>query len=72
MNLISLQGERWDELCVRAYGNVTQQTMNALRAANAEAARQSVGFTLPAGLTIIAPDMPLRATTGVEIAPWQR
>jgi hypothetical protein len=27
--LVSIQGERWDALCVRAYGSVTQQAINA-------------------------------------------
>lgn len=71
MTLTSIQGERWDELCVRAYGSVTQQAMNTLRAANAEAARHS-GFTLPAGLVITVPTISVQATTTVEIAPWQR
>lgn len=70
--LVSIQGERWDTLCVRAYGFVTQQAINALRSANQDAARRTEGFVLPAGLVITAPSTAAQAITPVELAPWQR
>lgn len=72
ITLISIQGERWDTLCVRAYGSVTQQAINALRRANQDAARRTEGFVLPAGLAITVPSMAAQAITPVELAPWQR
>ncbi|TNI52951.1 tail protein X [Aeromonas dhakensis] len=70
--LVSIQGERWDTLCVRAYGFVTQQAINALRSANQDAARRTEGFVLPAGLVITVPSTAAQAITPVELAPWQR
>ncbi|AUZ76239.1 MULTISPECIES: tail protein X [Aeromonas] len=71
--LTSLQGERWDALCVRAYGSLTQPALNGLRAANPDAARRSAGFVLPAGLILnVPPISEQEAITPVELAPWQR
>ncbi|MNF28222.1 Phage Tail Protein X [compost metagenome] len=70
--LVSVQGERWDALCQRAYGSVTQQSLDTLRAANVGACRLTVGFVLPPGLVITVPPLERGAITPVEIAPWQR
>lgn len=70
--LISIQGERWDTLCQRAYGTVTQSSLDALRAANVEACHLTVGFVLPPGLVITVPPLARGAITPVELAPWQR
>lgn len=73
MNLVSQEGERWDSLCQRAYGSVSQSALNALRAANVEAARASLGFVLPAGMVITVPALSTTASSSVvEVAPWQR
>lgn len=72
MMLTSLQGERWDTLCIRAYGAVSQALLMQLRQANPHAARLSDGFVLPAGLAIDVPELKGVSTRVVEIAPWQR
>lgn len=68
----SLQGERWDQLCYRAFGVSSEAGVTALRDANPDAVAQSDPFVLPAGLLIMIPDITLTVVEVVEVAPWQR
>ena len=70
--IVSIQGERWDQLCNRAYGVSTQAGVTALREANPDARSSTDPFILPAGLSLSVPDISVSGASVVEVAPWQR
>ncbi|WP_108945617.1 tail protein X [Shewanella halifaxensis] len=71
--IISIQGERWDQVCQRAYSQQSEAMVTQVREANVELARQ-YSFALPAGVRITLPKLPktINQPTTVSIAPWQR
>lgn len=68
----SIQGERWDQLCVRVYGAVTEEAVLALRHANTALVDASGPFLLPAGGLVNIPEITVSNTEVEEVAPWQR
>ncbi|MFV0261374.1 MAG: tail protein X [Kluyvera sp.] len=70
----SIQGERWDQLCYRVYGMVTEDAVMQLRHANRAVTSGNAPFLLPAGALLNVPEIAIEMLTVdvVEVAPWQR
>lgn len=59
------QGERWDTLAYRYYGDVSE--MNRLIDANPHLPMAEV---LPVGQTLIVPVITVKQTTQADLPPW--
>lgn len=68
--LIARQGERWEQLCYRAYAATNQSLVNTLFDANRELTRQMEGFEFQGGETVVIPAMTVSNTVSVEAPPW--
>lgn len=68
----SIQGERWDQLCLRVYGAVTEEAVLELRHANMALVNRSEPFLLPAGELVNIPEITVSHVEVEEVAPWQR
>ncbi|MCY1697159.1 tail protein X [Lelliottia sp. SL45] len=71
-NTHSLQGERWDQLCYRIYGAVSEEAVISLRHANPAVVKAQTGFVLPAGYPVTVPELTVENVVTEEVAPWQR
>lgn len=71
--LFAIDGERWDTLCLRAYGVATPEMVKQLRTHNRELVRLH-SFVLPGGAQVLVPEQNIKAQahTVIELAPWQR
>lgn len=68
--LIARQGERWEQLCYRAYQANSQALVDALFEANRELTRQMNRFEFQGGETVIIPAVTVSNTVSVEAPPW--
>ncbi len=68
--LIARQGERWEQLCYRAYTATNQKLVDALFEANRELTRQMTGFTFQGGEQVNVPAVKVVNTVYVERPPW--
>lgn len=68
--LIARQGERWEQLCFRAYQANSQALVDALFDANRELTRQMTRFEFQGGETVVIPAMTVSNTVSVEAPPW--
>lgn len=65
--------ERWDQLCYRAYGSVSQSQVNALREANRDIATKMQGFTFAGGERIDVPAIDTKTVEETEERPpWAK
>ncbi|UJZ95038.1 tail protein X [Photobacterium damselae subsp. damselae] len=73
MILYAIDGERWDQICFRAYKQSTSSLTKLIRDSNIEVVRK-YSFTLPAGTAVFIPNKPEQSSSVVQIglAPWQR
>lgn len=73
MILYAIEGERWDQVCLRAYQQSSETLTKLIRNHNTDIVRQ-FSFTLPAGIPINIPAKPKQSSTvkPVGLAPWQR
>ncbi len=68
--LIARQGERWEQLCYRAYSTTNQALVDALFDANRELTRTMATFTFSGGETVNIPAVKVVNTVNVEMPPW--
>ncbi len=68
--LIARQGERWEQLCYRAYSATNQKLVDALFEANRELTRSMTNFTFSGGESVNIPAVKVVNTVNVEKAPW--
>ncbi len=68
--LIARQGERWEQLCYRAYSATNQVLVDALFEANRELTRSMTNFTFSGGESVNIPAVKVVNTVNVEKAPW--
>ncbi|MBD1572497.1 hypothetical protein HC725_04290 [Vibrio sp. S17_S38] len=68
--LIARQGERWEQLCYRAYQANSQALVDALFEANRELTRQMNRFEFQGGETVIIPAVTVSNTVSVDAPPW--
>ncbi len=71
--LIAIDGERWDTICFRAYGQSSADMVKQLRNANRRIALQN-SFTLKAGQQIKIPNIDVQKENinTIGLAPWQK
>ncbi|HHP0469569.1 TPA: tail protein X [Vibrio harveyi] len=71
--LIAIDGERWDTICLRAYNKSNHALVKHLRAHNRALVRQ-YSFALPGGAKVVIPELDAKENepniTG--LAPWQQ
>lgn len=65
--MLTLEGDRWDLIAHRAYGDVAKQDL--IIAANPELAITPI---LPAGVTVRVPVLPDDTPTLDTLPPWKR
>lgn len=70
--LYAMKGERWEQLCWRAYRRSTEELTMALREANRSLASSMTSVTFEGGETITVPviDIPAAIKDVVEAPPW--
>ncbi len=68
--LIARQGERWDQLCYRAYSSSNQSLIDELFEANRELTRAMTTSTFSGGETVNIPAAKVVNTISVEKPPW--
>ncbi|MGR5240226.1 tail protein X [Photobacterium damselae] len=73
MILYAIEGERWDQICLRAYKQSNEDLTKLIRDSNIDVVRQ-FSFTLPAGVAVTIPAKPTQSSDVKQIglAPWQR
>lgn len=66
--------ERWDQLCYRAYSNVSQTLLLELRGANRHLSSSMSDFKFQGGELVTIPDIEVEAALEsiVEEPPWAR
>ncbi|NAW59308.1 MULTISPECIES: tail protein X [unclassified Vibrio] len=68
--LMARQGERWEQLCYRAYNATNQALVDALFDANRALTQTMTDFTFDGGETVNIPDVKVVNTVTVETPPW--
>lgn len=68
--LIARQGERWEQLCYRAYSATNQALIDALFDANRELTRAMTSFTFSGGEFVTIPAVKVVNTVNMETPPW--
>ena len=69
--IYAMRGERWDQVCFRAYGSADENAMMELRAANRELANNMVSFTFAGGELLTVPSINAAAINETtERPPW--
>ncbi|MBE8578705.1 tail protein X [Vibrio sp. OPT18] len=73
ITMYAIEDERWDSLCLRAYGMSNSSLVKGLRESNRALASEH-SFTLPGGARLNIPKLPANATEpkSIGLAPWQR
>lgn len=65
------RGERWDQLCFRIYGSLTEKMMMDLREANRALSNSMVSFTFEGGELVNVPELDTDTETETtERPPW--
>lgn len=68
--LTARQGERWEQLCYRAYNATNQKLVDTLFDANRELTRTMTNVTFSGGETVNIPAVKVVNTVSVETPPW--